>query len=64
MSVTQLYTGGIVTREQKEALEAMDFQIVQAINNAKIAQVPQGLIVAVLHGHDFKETKIMLEMCE
>lgn len=52
--------GGLVTREQMAALEAMDAAIVQAIQTAKDSGVPKGLIVSVLHGHDIAETQKMV----
>lgn len=52
--------GGLVTREQLAALEAMDAAIVEAVKAAKECRVPQGLIVSVLHGHDIAETQKMV----
>lgn len=59
--VTQVHPGGIFTRDQQQALEAMATALEQAILKAKDAGVPQGLIVAVLHGNAQFETTKMIQ---
>lgn len=59
--VTTLFPGGIVTREQQQALEVLGADLDMAIKQAKVAGVPQGLIVAMLHAADFTETRIMID---
>ena len=51
----------IVTLEQKRQYKAMDTQIAEAIDEAKSAGVPQGLIVALLHGYAHHETATMMD---
>lgn len=60
MSIVNLFPGGLVTREQQDALYACDHAIVAAVMAARNAGVPQGLIVALLHGHAHAETARML----
>lgn len=49
-----------MTPEQRRVFESADMEIVRAINNAKSAGVPQGLIVALLHGHAHWQTAEMM----
>lgn len=51
MGLLRAFPGGIVTREQQEELRVCDPAIVRAVVAAREAGVPQGLIVALLHGH-------------
>ncbi len=59
-SVAVLHAGGVVTRDQQHALVAMEKQILEAVSAAKDAGVPQGFIVAVLHGHAQVQTNTMM----
>ena len=59
--VVVAFAGGVVSREQKSAFDVFAEEIVNAINRAKAEKVPQGLIVAILHGHDVTETILMME---
>ena len=43
------------------ALEDMNSALVAALEAAKDAEVPQGLIVALLHGHAHQQTSMMME---
>lgn len=52
---------GQVTRRVGVALEAMDAAVVAAITEAKRADVPQGLIVAILHAHAYQQTAAMVD---
>ena len=56
-----IHAGGIVSRDQQQAFIEFDRAICAAIDAAKAAGVPQGLIVANLHGHDVAQTLIMIE---
>lgn len=58
--VSVLHPGGVVTRDQVAAFQAMEAQILEAIAAARTAGVPQGLIVAVLHGQAHMHTNIMI----
>lgn len=57
----QIHAGGIVSRDEQQALVELDAAICKAIDDAKAAGVPQGLIVATLHGHAAAQTLIMIE---
>jgi hypothetical protein len=52
---------GAITADTVRAFKSCDQAIVNAINAAKDAGVPQGLIVAVLHGHAHNQTQAMME---
>lgn len=60
-TIVQVFPGGVVTREQQEELHIADHAIVRAISAMKLAGVPQGLIVALLHGHAHAQTTKMVE---
>lgn len=51
---------GIVTSAQAIALRTFCSTVTQAILAAREAQVMDGLIVSVLHGHAHAQTQIML----
>ncbi len=51
---------GAMTAEQRRVFEATDAAFVAAIQAAKDAGVPQGLIVALLHGHAHQQTAAMM----
>lgn len=55
-----LSPGGLVTREQQRAIEALDRAIAGAIKAAKASGAPLGLIVSVIHAYDFLETQNMV----
>ncbi len=60
MGIIEVFAGGVVTRDQQEALITLEATVMQAIQGAQDAGVPQGLIVAVLHGHAHQQTAIMI----
>lgn len=60
MSIVSPLLIGAVSRGTTVALERMDAVIVAAINDAKDAGVPQGLIVALLQGFAHSETADMV----
>ena len=60
MSVIALPNSGLMTAEQRRTFEATDAAFVAAIDAAKEAGVPQGLIVALLHGHAHQQTAAMM----
>jgi len=51
---------GNVNRRTDVAVRAMDDAIVKAINAAKNADVPQGLIVGLLHAHAHDQTAALV----
>lgn len=51
---------GEVSRHVAVSVRAMDKTIVDAINNAKNNEVPQGLIVGLLHGYAHAQTAEMM----
>lgn len=59
-NVVRLTAGGLVTRDQQQALEEMDLAIARAIDTAKSHGIPKGLIVAVIQSHNFVETQKMV----
>ena len=60
MSTHQIHAGGIVSPEQKSFFEFADEVITRTIQDMKEAKIPQGLIVALLHGHTTVETINMM----
>jgi hypothetical protein len=60
MSVVAMPGTGAMTAEQRRTFEATDAAFVAAIQAAKDAGVPQGLIVALLHGHAHQQTAAMM----
>jgi len=51
---------GQVTASTAAAVHALDNAIVAAITEAKKAQVPQGLIVGIMHAHAHQETAMVV----
>jgi hypothetical protein len=49
-----------VSSEVAAGVSALDLAIAQAIDAAKAAGLPQGLIVSILHGHAHAETHKMV----
>jgi len=60
MSVASLPGSGALTPEQRRVFEKTDAAMVAAITAAKDAGVPQGLLVALLHGHAHQQTAAMM----
>jgi len=60
MTVHSLFPGGVVSREQHQAMHDFDRDIARCIDAAKAGDVPQGLIVALLHGHAHQQTAEMV----
>lgn len=59
--VINAFPGGVVSPDQVAALVSFDAQLVALIADAKGVGVPQGLIVATLHGHAHNETQMMID---
>lgn len=60
MTVHNLFAGGIVSKEQQEFFVFADDVIVRTIDDMKASGIPQGLIVALLHGHATSQTIEMM----
>lgn len=59
-NVTRLHHALPLTAEVIKALNDLDTGLRQALDAAKAAGLPQGLIVALLHGQAHSETARML----
>jgi hypothetical protein len=59
-SVTRLHHALPLSPAISKAIADLDSVIAKAIDGAKGAGLPQGLIVAVLHGHAHSETAKMV----
>lgn len=51
----------VMTMTQKRQYEQMEQRILEAVSEAKGAGIPQGLIVALLHGYANHETSVMMD---
>ena len=49
-----------MSKDISKALADLDSAIAQAIDAAKTAGLPQGIVVASLHGHAHAQTHIMV----
>ncbi len=58
--VTRIHHALPLSPDVHGALNNLDVALVQALKAAKEAGLPQGLIVAVLHGHAHSETAKMV----
>lgn len=59
-NVFKLFGGGSITPAISNDVHEMDNAIVEAIQNAINTGVPQGLIVAILHGHSHQQTNNLI----
>ncbi|WP_085747313.1 hypothetical protein [Pseudomonas sp. R45(2017)] len=59
-NVTRLRHALPLSQEINKALTDLDSAIAKAIDTAKAAGLPQGLIVAELHGHAHAQTQLMV----
>lgn len=59
-NVTRLRHALPMSQDISKALTELDNAIAKAIDAAKAAGLPQGLIVAELHGHAHAQTHIMV----
>lgn len=60
-NVTRLHHALPLSQDIIEALTELDGAITKAIDAAKAAGLPQGLIVAELHGHAHAQTHSMVK---
>ena len=61
-NISRIYSEKPVSAEVAGALDALADEVAAAIDRAKDAGVPQGLIVAIMAGHFHEETARMLVM--
>jgi hypothetical protein len=59
-SVTRLHHALPLSPAINKAITDLDSVIAKAINAAKAAGMPQGLVVSLLHGHAQVQTNIMV----
>jgi hypothetical protein len=59
-SVTRLHHALPLSPAINKAITDLDSAIVKAIDAAKAAGLPQGLVVSLLHGHAQVQTNIMV----
>ena len=59
-NVTRLHHALPLSPAINQAITELDSAIVQAIDAAKAAGLPQGLVVSLLHGHAQVQTNIMV----
>ncbi|MBC3375783.1 hypothetical protein HU762_17675 [Pseudomonas sp. SWRI92] len=60
-NVTRLRHALPMSQEINKALTDLDSAIAKAVDAARAAGLPQGLIVAELHGHAHAQTHIMVK---
>ncbi|MDF9893450.1 hypothetical protein [Pseudomonas donghuensis] len=59
-NVTRIHHALPLSNAIKEVVVDLDSTIAKAIDAAKAAGLPQGLIVSLLHGHAYAQTSIMV----
>ena len=59
-SVTRLHHAFPLSPDILKALGDLDVAIVKAVDVAKAAGLPQGIVVASLHGHAHAQTHLMV----
>ena len=59
-NVTRLHHALPLPPDVGDATKDLDDALVKAINAAKAAGLPQGLVVSLLHGHAQVQTNIMV----
>lgn len=59
-NISRIYSEKPVSAEVAGALDALGAQVVAALDQAREAGVPQGLIVAIIAAHFHEETARML----
>ncbi|QXQ16636.1 hypothetical protein [Pseudomonas tolaasii] len=59
-NVTRLRHALPMSQDINKALVDLDSAITKAIDTAKVAGLPQGIVVAVLHGQAHLQTAIMV----
>lgn len=59
-NVTRLHLALPLSPAINKAVTELDTAIAKAIDDAKAAGLPQGLVVSILHGHAQVQTNIMV----
>jgi hypothetical protein len=59
-NITRLHHALPLSPAIVKAINDMDESLRKVIDNAKAAGMPQGLVVALLHGHAHSQTAIMV----
>jgi hypothetical protein len=59
-NVTRLHHSLPLSSDVAAATNALDTAVAKAVDEAKAAGLPQGLVVAILHGHAHAETHRMV----
>ncbi len=59
-NVTRLRHGLPMSPDINKAIADLDSAIADAVSAAKAAGLPQGLVVALLHGHAQMQTNVMV----
>lgn len=59
-NITRLYHALPLSPAINKAVTELDTAIAKAIDDAKAAGLPQGLVVSILHGHAQVQTSIMV----
>jgi hypothetical protein len=59
-TVTRLHHALPLSPAINQAVTELDSAIAKAIDTAKAAGLPQGLLIAVLHGHAHGQTHVMV----
>ena len=59
-NITRLYHALPLSPAINKAVTELDATIAKAIDDAKAAGLPQGLVVSILHGHAQVQTSIMV----
>ncbi|MDD1958968.1 hypothetical protein NP534_02515 [Pseudomonas sp. 39004] len=59
-NVTRLHHALPLSADVAAATNALDTAVAKAVDEAKAAGLPQGLLVAILHGHAHAETHRMV----
>ena len=59
-NITRLYHALPLSPAINKAVTELDTAIAKAIDAAKAAGLPQGLVVSILHGHAQVQTSIMV----
>lgn len=58
--VVTLHPGGVVTREQIDAVQRFEVEMQSAIERVKETGAPQGFVVALLHAFAARETQALV----
>ena len=59
-NITRLHHALPLSPDINKAVTELDTAIAKAIDDAKAAGLPQGLVVSILHGHAQVQTNIMV----